>query len=69
MSWETIYTVSWDDYDQASSIINETFITGHTVAFGLSDYEANLIANAMNEIYNQIKKDIESGRLKEKENT
>lgn len=69
MSWKTIYTVEWDEEDRACRVINETSITGHTVAFGLSDYEADLIANSMNEVYNQIKKDIESGRLKEKENT
>jgi hypothetical protein len=66
MSWETIYTVEWDEYDQASSVINETSITGHTVISGLSNHEAKLAAEAMNEVYNQIKKDIESGRLKEK---
>lgn len=65
MSWEEIYTIMKDVDGETYLVINETSITGHAVMFGLTGDKADFAANTMNEVYNQIKKDIESGRLKE----
>ena len=66
MSWETIYTVDWDEESATNTIVNESSITGHTVMFDLGFQSAEFAASCMNEVYNQVKKDIESGRLRKR---
>jgi hypothetical protein len=66
MSWEEIYTIMKDVDGETYLVIRETPTTDHTVMFGLTGDKADFAANTMNEVYNQVKKDIESGRLKEK---
>lgn len=78
MSWETIYTVDSTDRFGEAFVINETSITGHTVISfregSTNPFEggnavpvAELLADMMNEVYNQVKKDIESGEIKPKD--
>jgi len=67
MSWVDVYTVE-ETGDSTYGIFNETTITGHVV-FELPSFDAvNFYKDVMNEVYNQVKKDVESGYLKVKEN-
>lgn len=74
MSWETIYTVDSTDKFGEAYIINETSFTGHAVlSFEEGDVNpfeggnagpvAELLADLMNEVYNQVKKDVEEGKI------
>lgn len=56
-SYDFIYSI--DDCDNGlSSIINETSITGYTVVDNLKPEDATILTELLNDLYNQLKKDI-----------
>jgi len=62
--WTEIYVAESDD-NNYWTVVNETSITGHRcISVEQSQHSAVLLAEAMNEVYNQIKKDIENGYIR-----
>lgn len=55
--WETIWTHE-EVGDDNWGIINETSTTGHMVLDKLTPHHAKFFADLMNEVYNQVKKDM-----------
>lgn len=65
MNSEEIYTIMKDVDGETYLVIRETPTTDLVVMSNLTGDAADFVASIFNEIYNQIKKDIETGRLKE----
>jgi hypothetical protein len=63
MSCETIYTFEETD-EGVWSVMNETSITGHIVLGNLGKESSEFYADLMNEVYNQVKKDVKEGWIK-----
>ena len=55
--WEYIWTHE-EVGDNDWGIINETSITGHMVLHGLEEKSAKFYAALMNEVYNQVKRNL-----------
>jgi len=60
MSWEYVYSTE-DLGDGSYGIFNETSITGHIVFTLPCVDSANFYKDVMNEVYNQVKSDVERG--------
>jgi len=63
MSFESIYTYEEND-NGVWSVINETSMTGHIVLDNLGKESSKFYADLMNEVYNQVKKDVRKGYIK-----
>jgi hypothetical protein len=55
--WEYIWTYE-EVGDNDWGIINETSTTGHMVLHGLGEKSAKFYSELMNEVYNQVKRDL-----------
>jgi len=59
MSLEDVYRA--EEYENGIwSVVNETSWTGHMVLSSLGQKSAEFYADLMNEVYNQVMKDIEN---------
>ena len=64
MSYDFVYTCE-DNGDDSWSIFNDTTVTGHPVLHPMASKEAaEFYTDMMNEVYNQIKRDVEKGYIK-----